>query len=381
MELETLLARLSDFNSLTDPYGASHFPIYQTGTFDLKKQSGDRIYDYSRTDNPTRNALEDILTRAENGVACTCTNTGLSALALLFETVLRSGDSILVEADLYGGTNRLLNMLAERYCMNVFRADFTDHGAIETMLNTYQIRLVLCESPTNPGLKVIDLATLAGLCRKYGALFAVDNSLATFASQQPLVLGADFSVFSATKYISGHGAVIAGAIVAKQQEFGEKLAYYANAQGRTQSPFDAFLISLGLPTLPLRMKAQEQTALAIAEYLSTRSDIKRISFPFLPTHPQFALARQQMNICPGLLTIELETEARCEHFIKKARFWGEKASFGNSDSRVEQPVKISHASYSDAELQALGLSKCTMRLSVGLENQADLIADIEQALA
>ncbi|MGE5499979.1 MAG: aminotransferase class I/II-fold pyridoxal phosphate-dependent enzyme, partial [Syntrophothermus sp.] len=237
MKLETLLARITDNSSIRDPYAASHLPIYQTATFDLKKQSGDKIYDYSRTDNPTRNALEEIFAKAENAAGCVCTNTGLSAIALLLETTLKSGDSILVEMDIYGGTYRLLKILAEKYGVNVYKCNFLDENKVEEIITEKKIKLVLFESPTNPGLKIIDIKKISSICKKHNTLAAVDNSLATFASQKPLDLGADFSVFSTTKSVSGHGASVTGAVTAKDGEWFEKLSYYMNAEGRAQSPF------------------------------------------------------------------------------------------------------------------------------------------------
>ncbi|MEI7811610.1 MAG: aminotransferase class I/II-fold pyridoxal phosphate-dependent enzyme [Ignavibacteria bacterium] len=380
MKLETLLARITDNNNNIDPYAASHIPVYQTATFDLKKQSGDKIYDYTRTDNPTRNALEDIFTLAENGSGAVCTNTGLSAVALLFETVLSSGDSILVERDCYGGTYRLLKILSEKFAIKTIYTDMTDLSETENILNGHDIKLVICESPTNPGLKIIDIAACARLCKKYNVLFAVDNSLATFASQKPLELGADFSVFSATKYISGHGSVVSGALVAKDIQWRDKMRYYANAEGRTQSPFDAFLISLGLPTLTYRMKAQEQSALKIALYLSDHKDVITVSFPLLQNHKQYELAKTQMSVCPGLLTVNMISLEKADRFVSKTKLFGEKASFGTADSRIEQPAKISHQSFSEEDLKAIGISKSTIRLSIGLENTDDILNDIESAL-
>jgi cystathionine beta-lyase len=380
MELETLLARISDNCKINDPYGATHIPIYQTATFDLKKQSSDQIYDYSRTNNPTRNALEDIFTIAENGAGCVCTNTGLSALALLFETVLKTGDDILVEMDSYGGTYRLLKIFTEKFGIKVHSTDFVDLRNVESFLIEENIKLVICESPTNPGLKVLDISEVAKLCKKYNVLLAIDNSLATFASQKPLDLGADFSVFSATKYISGHGSVISGALVSKSEEWVEKMAYFSNAEGRAQSPFDAFLISIGLPTLTYRMKIHEQSALKVADYLTSRNDIVKVRFPFLPSHPQYELAKRQMKVCPGVLTIQMESTKIAEKLIKKTKLFGEKASFGTADSRIELPAKISHAAYSDEDLTGIGITKSSLRLSIGLENVDDLINDIETAL-
>ncbi|MCU7490144.1 MAG: PLP-dependent transferase [Ignavibacteria bacterium] len=381
MELETLLARLTDNCSINDPYGASHLPIYQTATFDLKKQSGDRIYDYSRTDNPTRNALEDIFAAAEGAQGCVCINTGLSAIALLFETTLQTGDAVLVEMDRYGGTYRLLNILSQKSGIDVYSCDFMDHAKVEELIRTKNIRLVFCESPTNPGLKIIDIAAISGICKKYQALFAVDNSLATFASQKPLELGADFSVFSTTKSVSGHGAAVSGAVAAKEMKWVEKLRFYSNAEGRAQSPFESFLITLGLPTLTYRMKVQEENTLKLAAYLSERPDVMKVCFPGLECHPQHALAVKQMKICPGILTVDMINSSQAAKFITNTKYFGEKASFGTVDSRIEMPSKISHHSFTEEDLNAIGITANTLRISVGLENINDLIGDIESALS
>ena len=381
MQLETLLANLPQHSNIVDSYGATHLPIYNTATFDLKRQSGeDKIYDYSRTDNPTRNALEEIFAKAEKGAGCVCTNTGIAAIALLFETVLKSGDSVLVEKDCYGGTFRLLNVLFDKNNIITHYADFTNEEDVEDILTNNQIKLVLCESPTNPGLKIIDLENIARLVHKYEALFAVDNSMATFASQLPLELGADFSLFSATKFISGHGSVVAGAIISKSEDWIERLRFFSNAQGRAQSPFDVFLVSLGLPTLVYRMKSQEQSALTLAKQLLEIPEVVNVKFPGLETHPQYLLVKKQMKIVPSILTVDLENETLAEAVIKNTKLFGEKVSFGTADSRLEIPARMSHATYSDEDLKKVGLTKSTIRISVGLENIDDLIKDFRQAI-
>ena len=381
MQLETLLANITQHSNLIDAYGATHLPIYNTATFDQKRQfSNLKSYDYSRTDNPTRNALEAIFAIAENGAGCVCTNTGISALALLFDTVLKSGDTILVERDCYGGTYRLLNILLEKYNVKTRYADFTEASEVEDVLRFNEIKLILCESPTNPSLKIVDLKAIADLSKKYNSLFAVDNSMATFASQKPLDLGADFSLFSATKFISGHGSVVAGAIIAKSEHWAERLNYFSNAQGRAQSPFDVFLVSLGLPTLVYRMKTQEQSAIQLSEFLNTVPDVMDVKFPGLPSHPQYELAKKQMKVVPSVLTITLKSAEKAEQFIQSTKLFGEKVSFGTADSRLEIPSKMSHATYTEADLKKIGLTHATVRISVGLENPDDLIHDIQQAL-
>ncbi|OUR72340.1 cystathionine gamma-synthase [Arcobacter sp. 31_11_sub10_T18] len=378
--LETKLAHIQDFATRKDPYGASHFPIYNTGTFDLKKQDGEKVYDYTRSDNPTREVLENLFTNVENGAGCVCTHTGIASVALLFETVLKANAHVLVEADCYGGTFRLLKIFKEKYNVTVHFADFLDFDNLENILKNNPIDLVLCESPTNPGLKIIDLKEVATLSHKYDALFAVDNSLATFISQRPLDLGADFSLFSTTKYISGHGGVIAGAIVAKTQKNADEIHYYANANGRSQNPMDVFLISLGIPTLKVRMKEHGKNALEIATFLEKQDYISKVTYPALKSHAQFELAHQQMDYIPGLFTADFTSVELAEKFIENAKLFGEKCSFGSPDSRAEIPAKISHATFSVEELAAIGITSSTVRFSIGLENIEDLLRDIREAV-
>jgi cystathionine beta-lyase len=381
MKIETLLANLAQNSGFKDPYGASHFPIYNTATFDLKKQEGnDTIYDYSRSDNPTRNALENIFAKAENGFGCVCTNTGIAAVSVLFETVLKNGDTVLVENDSYGGTYRLLKVLAEKNDIKTIYTDFTNLNLVEEELKNNKIALVLCESPTNPSLKIIDLEAIAVLSKKYNTLFAVDNSMCTFVSQKPLDLGADISFFSTTKFISGHGSVIAGAVVSKTEELHKKVRFYANAYGNAQSPMDVFLTSLGLPTLVYRMKAQEESALKIAKFLKTFPQIKSVKYPALEDFEQKELAKKQMSIVPAVLTIQLENEEAANKLINKTKLFGKKVSFGTSDSRLEIPAQMSHATNSKDSLDSKGIDNATVRVSIGLENTEDLIEDLSQAL-
>lgn len=378
--IETSLAHIQDFATIKDPYGASHFPIYNTGTFDLKKQSGDKIYDYTRSDNPTREVLENLFTKVENGAGCVCTHTGIAAVALLFETVLKANSQILVEADCYGGTFRLLKIFEDKYNVKIHFANFLHKEVLEDILKNNKIDLVLCESPTNPGLKIIDLEEVAILCKKYKSLFAVDNSLATFISQRPLDLGADFSLFSTTKYISGHGSVVAGAIVAKTEDLAKDIHYYANAHGRSQNPMDVFLITLGMPTLKIRMIEHEASAIKIATFLQEQEYITKVTYPALKSHPQHELARKQMKYIPGVFCVDFTSVQEAESFIENTKLFGEKCSFGSPDSRVEIPAKISHATFSTEELAAIGIAPSTVRFSIGLENVLELIEDIKQAV-
>ncbi len=381
--LETILCHPTSFAPFKDVTGSSHFPIYNTATFDLKKQTnenGKKIYDYTRSDNPTREALENLFTFAENGAGAVCTHTGIASVNLLFETVLKANSTILVEADCYGGTNRLLKIYKDKYNVEVISANFHDFEMIEHILKSKSIDLTLCESPTNPGLKIINLEKIAKLCKKYNSLFAVDNSLATFISQKPLDLGADFSLFSTTKYISGHGSVIAGAIVAKDEEWANKLHYYSNAHGHNQNPMDVHLISLGIPSLKIRAKASSKNSIKLAKFLEKQDFITKVTHPALKSHPNRKLAEKQMKIIPGVFCADFKTVELAEKFIQNSKIFGEKCSFGSPDSRVEIPSKISHASFSKEELENIGISPSTVRFAIGFEDIEDLKKDLLQAI-
>ena len=380
LHVETTMMHLQDFATKKDVYGASHFPIYNTGTFDLKKQPKNGAYDYTRSGNPSRELLENFFTKVESGAGCVCTHTGIAAVGLLLETVLKSNSHVLVEQDCYGGTFRLLKIFEEKYNITVHFSDFSNEKELETILKHNPIELVLCESPTNPGLKIIDLRKIALLSKKYNSLFGVDNSLATFISQRPLELGADFSLFSTTKYISGHGSVIAGAIVSKTKKLAKEIAFYANAHGRSQNPMDVFLISLGIPTLKIRIIEHEKNALKIAKFFEKQSYVSRVTTPLLKSHSRYELAKKQMNFLPGVFCVDFKTVTLAEQLIQKTKIFGEKCSFGSPDSRVEIPAKISHATFSKKELEAIGIKDSTVRFSIGLENVEDLIDDIKQAL-
>lgn len=378
--IETILARMTDFADTKDPFGSSHFPIYNTATFNLKKQSGDKIYEYSRCENPTREALEYIFTLAEKGAGSVCTNTGIAAIGLLFETVLRTGSQVLIEKSCYGGTFRLLKVHTDKYNVKTHFADFTNLDELENILQNTKIDLIVCESPTNPGIKIIDIQKVAALSKKYNSVFAVDNSLATFIAQCPIELGADFSFFSTTKFISGHGSVIAGAVVASTEEWFDKLKFYNIAEGRAQNPMDIYLTALGIPSLPVRFKAHQDNASAVVNHLLTKDYIKSVTFPGLESHKQYELAKKQMKLIPGVFIADFTKRELAEKFIRDTKLFGEKASFGSPDSRLEMPAKLSHSSFSEEELNDIGISSTTVRYAIGLENINDLIEDIDSAI-
>lgn len=379
LQIETILSHLGESGDIHDPYGASHMPIYQTATFDLKKQ-GDDPYDYTRSGNPTRESLENSLTKVCGGLGTVLTHTGLGAVALLLETVLKANDHVLVDQDTYGGTFRLLKVYKDKMNITLHFVDFRDHSGVEDVLKKNKIRLILVESPTNPGLKIIDLQKIASISNKYDTVFAVDNSLATFASQRPIEMGADFSLFSTTKYVSGHGSVIGGALVCGNEKYLSEMRFTANAQGRSQNPMDVYIVSLGIPTLPIRLKAHEESAMKIAKWLENHSKVKRVTYPGLKSHPQYKLAKKQMTNFSGVMTVDLDSVETAEHLVENLRLFSEKCSFGTADSRIEIPGKISHASFTEEELNSIGITPSTVRISVGLEAIDDLLDDLKEIL-
>lgn len=379
LHVETILAHLGESGDIHDPYGASHMPIYQTATFDLKKQ-GDDPYDYTRSGNPTRESLENTLSKVCGGLGTTLTHTGLGAVALLLETVLKANDHVLVDQDTYGGTFRLLKLYKDKMNITLHFTDFKNHESVEDILSSNPVKLVLVESPTNPGLKIIDIKVIADITKKYNTVFAVDNSLATFVSQRPLELGADFSLFSTTKYISGHGSVIGGALSTNRKDLLKDMRFTANAQGRSQNPMDVYIVSLGIPTLPVRLKAHQERALQIAKWLESHPKVVKVVYPGLESHPQYELAAKQMCYFSGVMTVDLESVDLAEKLVAESRLFSEKCSFGTPDSRIEIPGKISHASFSEEELKSIGITPATVRISVGLEAVEDLIDDLKGVL-
>lgn len=378
-DIDTMLAHLSESGEVHDPYGASHMPIYQTATFDLKKQ-GDDPYDYTRSSNPTRSSLEFALAKVCGGLDSVLTHTGLGSVALLLETVLKVGDSVLIDKDTYGGTFRLLKYYEQRMNINLHFIDFLEYSSVEHKLSSEDIKLILVESPTNPGLKIIDIKRVSTLAKQYSTILAIDNSLATFASQRPLELGADISLFSTTKYVSGHGSVIGGAITTNNQELLEQLKFTANAQGRSQNPMDVYIISLGIPSLSIRLKAHEERAMVIAAWLEGHPKVTRVVYPGLKSHPQHELACRQMRFFNGVMTVDFKSIELAEYVVSKTTLFSEKCSFGTADSRIEIPGKISHASFSEQELLDIGIKASTVRISIGLESLTDLLNDLKGVL-
>ena len=362
--------------------GAVMQPIYATSTYAQESPGKHKGYEYSRTQNPTRMAYERCVADLENGQQGYAFASGLAATATLLE-VLDSGAHVVAMDDLYGGTYRLFERVRKRSAGLKFSfADLRDPKALETALRP-ETKLIWVETPTNPLLKLVDLAAVAEIAKKRGVLSVCDNTFASPMVQRPLDHGFDVVMHSATKFLNGHSDMVGGMlVVGGNKELAEQLAFLHNSVGSVAGPFDSFLALRGLKTLALRMQRHCENAQELAGWLEKHPKVERVSYPGLPSHPQHALARKQMRGGGGIVTIFLkggEPEAR--RFLENCRLFTLAESLGGVESLVDHPGIMTHASVPVETRKALGISDSLVRLSVGVEDVDDLRSDLEHALA
>jgi cystathionine beta-lyase/cystathionine gamma-synthase len=359
--------------------GATVPPIYQTSTY-TQRGLGDHLgYEYSQTGNPTRTALEECLASLEQGEHALAFASGLAAIDAVLAQ-LSSGDHVVSVADVYGGTYRLFERVYRDRGLSFSYWD----GAIDTLPELLQpgTRLLWLESPTNPLLQLVDIAAASRLAREHGALTAVDNTFASPALQQPLLLGADLVVHSTTKYLGGHSDVIGGAVILNDESLYESLKFHQNAAGAVPAPFDAWLTLRGIKTLAIRMQAHEANALAVAEYLAAQPQVKRVIYPGRPDHPQHELAKRQMSGFGGMVSFELDGgREQVDRFVRALSIFSFAESLGGVESLACYPPEMTHASFPPDERERRGITAGLLRLSVGIEDQQDLLDDLENALA
>ena len=357
--------------------GAVVVPIFQTSTYAQTAVGKHKGYDYSRTANPTRSALETCIAALESagwGLAFASGMAGTDAIAHL----LSSGDHVVMGDDVYGGTYRLFKRVFERHGIAMTAVDMREPANVKRAIRK-KTRLVWMESPTNPLLKIVDIAAVSELAHKAGALAAVDNTFASPYLQQPLLHGADLVLHSTTKYIGGHSDVVGGAVAGRDGELRERLAFIQNAAGGVPGPLDAWLVLRGAKTLAVRMERHSANGQAVAEWLTDHPKVKRVNYPGLTTHPQHALARRQMRSFGGMLSFELRTggAAGAERAAARTRIFALAESLGGVESLIEVPLAMTHGSVKGTKLAPpAGL----IRLSVGIETIDDLIADLAQAI-
>lgn len=360
--------------------GAVMTPVYLTSTYKQDAPAKPRQgYEYSRTTNPTRTALQDNLAALEGGAWGLCFSSGLAALNALCDRLV-PGDHVVAGNDLYGGTYRLFKRVFERYGLRFSFVDTTKPGEIARAIED-KTRYVYLETPSNPLLRISDIRKAAEAAHARGALLVVDNTFATPYLQRPLELGADVVLHSLTKYLGGHSDVVGGALVGNAAGLRDELAFFQNAVGGTPGPMDCFLVLRGTKTLALRMDRHVENALAIARFLESHADVERVHYPGLKSHPQHALAKRQMSQFGGMVSFELRGGvAAGDAFASSTRLFTLAESLGGVESLVETPPSMTHASIPAEARRAAGLADGLVRLSVGVEHVSDLLADVEQAL-
>ena len=364
----------------SDPaHGSVMPPLHLSSNFSFEGFAAKRPYDYSRSGNPTRDLLGEALTVLEGGAGAVVTASGMAALDLVF-TQVRPGQRIVAPHDCYGGSHRLLSRRAERGAFDVVFVDQSDAGALKSALGR-ETALVLVETPSNPLLRVVDIAAVGELARAAGAKVAVDNTFLSPALQQPIPLGADYVVHSTTKYINGHSDVVGGAVVAASPEDVAMLADWANTVGITGAPFDAYQTLRGLRTLSVRIERQARTAGAVAALLARHPAVKHAYYPGLAGHPGHAIAARQQRGFGAMISFALHgREAAVRRLLPHLRLFTLAESLGGVESLVAHPATMTHAAMDPDARARAGITDGLLRLSVGLEHEADLLADLERGL-
>jgi cystathionine gamma-synthase len=354
-------------------------PIYPTSTFFFDEIGKNKGYDYTRSGNPTRAALEANIAALEGGINCSVTATGMAAItAVMF--FLKAGDHVVTGDDIYGGTYRLFNAVLKPMGYDFSFINMRDLKAVKAAVRK-NTKMIWIETPSNPLLNIVDMEAVITIAKKAKALSVVDNTFLSPYFQKPFEFGADMVVHSTTKYINGHSDVVGGAIIYKSKELQERGRYLVNALGVSQSPYDAWLVLRGVKTLVPRMEAHQGNAIKIAHFLEGHKNVKKVYYPGLKSHPQPQLIKKQMKGFGAMLAFELNTrKVPLNKFFKKLQYFALAESLGGVESLAETPWFMSHASMGEAGLKASGITKETVRVSVGIEDADDLIADRNNAL-
>jgi len=361
--------------------GAIMTPIYATSTYVQASPGRHQGYEYSRTQNPTRMAYEACVASLEGGVAGFAFASGLAAASTTLE-LLDAGSHVIAMNDLYGGTYRLFERVRRRTAGLEFDfIDLNDAAALKAALRP-NTRMIWAETPTNPMLQLVDLAKVSAFAKKHGLILVVDNTFCSPMLQRPIEYGADLVLHSATKYLNGHSDIVGGVVVAADQALAEQMAFLQNSIGAVAGPFDAFLAMRGLKTLHLRMRQHCESALALASWLEKHNAVERVIYPGLRSHPQHALARKQMDGYGGIISVEVKGgKARAKRVLERCELFALAESLGGVESLIEHPGIMTHASIPPATRKKLGISDGLIRLSVGVEDLADLRDELESVLA
>ncbi len=360
-------------------HGAVVAPIYLSSTYSLKGFNNKRQFDYSRTGNPTRATFAGAIAELEQGSVGIVTSTGMAAVHLICQ-LLSTQDTVVIPHDCYGGSFRLFTHLAKRGQFKLIVVDQNDQQALDNAL-AQKPKLVLLESPSNPLLRLVDIEEVTKMCHAVGALVAVDNTFLSPALQQPLTLGADIVFHSTTKYINGHSDVVGGVVVAKTEELGEQLAWWANCIGITGSAFDSFLALRGLKTLPVRMKQHQENALQVAEFLKNHDAIDAVYFPGFPEHTGHQIAKKQQYGYGAMLSFEIKGDVEAvEKLFENLELFTLAQSLGGVESLISHPSTMTHAGMTIPDQLEAGITQSLIRVSVGIEDIDDILADLAHGL-
>ena len=361
--------------------GAIMTPIFQTSTY-VQPAVGEPMqgsYDYGRTANPTREALEANIAALENGLRGIAFSSGLAAIEAIVKR-LSAGDHVVSEENTYGGTTRMFNHVLSRFGIEFSFVDTRDPGAIAEALKP-NTKLVHVETPTNPMMRLCDLREAADLAHEAGALLSVDNTFASPYNQRPLEFGADFVVHSSTKYINGHSDVIGGLVAVRDEELAEELLFIRKSTGGVPGPMDCWLTLRGIKTLHLRMRQHNENGLSVARYLEDHPAVDRVLYPGLESHPQHELAARQMIGFTGMVSVDVGTLERAKALAERLRIFALAESLGGVESLISVPALMTHASVPQDRREAMGITAGLVRLSLGIEDEADLLEDLERVLA
>ncbi len=376
-ELTTLLAQAGNRR---DPVtGSISMPIYQTAAFGHPALGQSTGFDYSRSSNPTRLALEETLAAADGGHRGFAFASGLAAIDCVLR-LFNHGDRLVVTEDLYGGTFRLFEKTLRPFGIEAIYVDTSRLKAVELAVADPRVRGVFVESPTNPLLRIADVRAIADLARARGLLVIVDNTFLTPVLQRPLALGADLVVYSATKYLAGHNDVVAGAVVTRTPELSERVAFFQNAVGAVLGPQDSWLTLRGLKTLPLRLARQQESAGTIARRLAAHPHVRRVYYPGLPDHPGRVILERERIGAGGMIAFEIDDPARVPGILAGVKVFLFAESLGGVESLITYPAVQTHADLDPATRERLGINDRLLRLSIGIEDVGDLISDLEAVL-
>lgn len=373
--ISTKCIHLETEEACKEHYGSISFPIYQTATYAHPGVGQSTGYDYSRLQNPTREQVEKVVASLENGVDALAFSSGMAAIATLME-LFRPGDHIIADADLYGGSIRLFDNISEKNGISFTRIDFgTEDPEAYITENT---KAIYFEMPTNPMMNVTDIAKMSALAQKHGLLLLVDNTFLSPYFQNPLDLGADVVIHSGTKYLGGHNDTLAGFLVTAREDISEKLRFLIKTSGAGLAPFDSWLILRGIKTLAVRMEKAQQNAFLIAEWLLKQDAVTKVIYPGLPTHPGYEIMKKQSRGFGAMVTFEVKSEAFAKSILEKVRLIQFAESLGGVETLITYPVTQTHADVPKDILEKNGITTQVLRLSVGIEDGADLIGEFEE---